>query len=149
MTKASSLLATAVLAGCALAHQASAFINPSLRPQLASQAVTRLSPSTLAKETSSMIGSQNVAPLQAATFQFDLSSILGGLNQGVSKIGNKKLVVITGTSSGLGKECARSLFERGGYYVVCAVRDPEKMRAIAEELNFPRDSYSILELDVS
>jgi protochlorophyllide reductase len=45
---------------------------------------------------------------------------------------SKKLVVITGTTSGLGKETARSLINQGDYYVVCACRDVEKMKQVAE-----------------
>eukprot|EP00600_Ochromonadales_sp_CCMP1393_P009525 CAMPEP_0174972540 /NCGR_PEP_ID=MMETSP0004_2-20121128/10687_1 /TAXON_ID=420556 /ORGANISM="Ochromonas sp., Strain CCMP1393" /LENGTH=362 /DNA_ID=CAMNT_0016222777 /DNA_START=158 /DNA_END=1246 /DNA_ORIENTATION=+ len=62
---------------------------------------------------------------------------------------NKKLCVVTGTSSGLGKETARSLIESGDYHVVCGVRDTEKMKAIAEEYGFDKNSYSILPLDLA
>ena len=41
-----------------------------------------------------------------------------------------------GTSSGLGKETAKSLIESGDFYVVCAVRDVEKMKKIATEEKF-------------
>lgn len=54
-----------------------------------------------------------------------------------------------GTSSGLGKETAKTLLKRGDYYVICAVRDVEKMKAIAAKENFDESSYSILELDLA
>ena len=54
-----------------------------------------------------------------------------------------------GTSSGLGKETAKSLIESGDYYVVCAVRDVEKMKKIATDEKFDESSYSILELDLA
>ena len=50
---------------------------------------------------------------------------------------NKKVCVITGTTSGLGKETARALLNKGDYYVICACRDVAKMEevAIAEGFN--------------
>eukprot|EP00900_Chrysochromulina_parva_P025306 jgi/Chrpa1/7409/Chrysochromulina_OHIO_Genome00018954-RA len=48
------------------------------------------------------------------------------------KFGNKKLVVITGTSSGLGRKTARTLVQTGKYHVVGAVRDLDKQSVIAE-----------------
>lgn len=48
---------------------------------------------------------------------------LGGL-----KIGLRKLVVITGASSGLGLQCAKTLAKTGRYFVVMACRDVEKAK---------------------
>lgn len=50
--------------------------------------------------------------------------VLGGL-----KIGLRKLVVITGASSGLGLNCAVTLAKTGKYFVVMACRDVEKGKA--------------------
>lgn len=47
--------------------------------------------------------------------------VLGGL-----KIGLRKLVVVTGASSGLGLACATTLAKTGRYFVVMACRDVEK-----------------------
>lgn len=47
--------------------------------------------------------------------------VLGGI-----QIGLRKLVVVTGASSGLGRECAKTLAKTGKYFVVMAVRDVEK-----------------------
>ena len=49
-----------------------------------------------------------------------------------AQFGEKKLVVITGTSSGLGRKTAKALLETGDYHVVGAVRDLDKMEAVAE-----------------
>jgi protochlorophyllide reductase len=49
--------------------------------------------------------------------------ILGGL-----KIGLRKLVVITGASSGLGLNTAVTLAKTGRYFVVMACRDVEKAK---------------------
>lgn len=41
------------------------------------------------------------------------------------------------------------MIESGDYYVVCAVRDVDKMKKIATEEKFDESSYSILELDLA
>ena len=51
----------------------------------------------------------------------EIPKILGGL-----RIGLRKLVVITGASSGLGLNTAVTLAKSGRYFVVMAVRDVEK-----------------------
>ena len=48
----------------------------------------------------------------------------------------KKVCVITGTTSGLGKETARALLNKGDYYVICACRDVEKMNQVAAAEGF-------------
>mmetsp|Transcript_16644 Transcript_16644/g.22018 ORF Transcript_16644/g.22018 Transcript_16644/m.22018 type:complete len:436 (+) Transcript_16644:128-1435(+) len=73
----------------------------------------------------------------------ELPPVLGGL-----KAGTKKLVVVTGASSGLGRETTKALLKQG-YFVICAVRDPEKMAAVARENNFNSKNYAILELDLA
>lgn len=55
------------------------------------------------------------------------SQVLGGL-----KIGTRKLVVVTGASSGLGRETVRALSTTGKYFIVMAVRDVEKGKAVAK-----------------
>ena len=62
--------------------------------------------------------------------------------------GNKPVCVITGTSSGLGKETAKALLKKGEYYVVCGCRDVEKMKQIADEEGFDPKDYTILELEL-
>ena len=51
----------------------------------------------------------------------EVPKVLGGV-----KIGLRKLVVITGASSGLGLNTATTLAKTGRYFVVMAVRDVEK-----------------------
>ena len=48
----------------------------------------------------------------------------------------KKVCVITGTTSGLGKETARALLNKGDYYVICACRDVQKMNEVAAAEGF-------------
>jgi len=49
--------------------------------------------------------------------------VLGGL-----KIGLRELVVVTGASSGLGLQAAKTLARSGKYFVVMACRDVEKAK---------------------
>lgn len=66
-----------------------------------------------------------------------------------AKFGGKKLVVITGTSSGLGRKTARALLRTGKYHVVGAVRDMEKMEAIAELDDFDPASFTPMQLELN
>ena len=59
----------------------------------------------------------------------------------------KPTVVITGTSSGVGLYAAKALIDRG-WFVVMACRNISKMENAAEELELPRDSYTIRLLDL-
>lgn len=52
---------------------------------------------------------------------------------------DKKVCVITGTTSGLGKETARALLNKGDYYVICACRDVARMEEVAQAEGFDRD----------
>ena len=69
--------------------------------------------------------------------------VLGGI-----KIGLRKLVVVTGASSGLGRECAKALCNTGNYFVVMAVRDVEKGKAVAKKYNFPDNSYTVMKVRI-
>lgn len=58
------------------------------------------------------------------------------------KFGDKKLVVVTGTSSGLGRKAALALLRSGEYHVIGAVRDLDKMEAVAEVDGFDMDNFT-------
>eukprot|EP01039_Chlorochromonas_danica_P011043 gene11043-12299_t len=82
--------------------------------------------------------------------KMDLNMVFSSL--GSSKLpipSNKKICVITGTTSGLGKECAKDLLKRGDYYVICACRDVEKMKQVAAKEGFDPKSHAVLELDLA
>ena len=49
------------------------------------------------------------------------------------KFGEKRICVITGTSSGLGRKTAKALLKTGKWHVVGACRDVDKMLTVAEE----------------
>jgi len=65
------------------------------------------------------------------------------------KFGDKKLVVLTGTSSGLGRKTAAALLRTGEYHVVGAVRDLYKMEAVAELDGFPSDRFTAMECELN
>lgn len=75
---------------------------------------------------------------------FKIPPVLGGL-----KAGFKKLCVITGASSGLGLETAKALANKGDYFVICAVRDVEKMKAVADEQGMDPKRFAVLKLELS
>ena len=94
------------------------------------------------------IGTSLVQSEVGRTSRLDMMFGFGGSGSKMNVPKGKKLAVITGTTSGLGKETARSLIESGDYFVVCAVRDTEKMAEVASDMGFEESSYSIMELDL-
>lgn len=65
------------------------------------------------------------------------------------KFGNRKLVVVTGTSSGLGRKAALALLRSGEYHVVGAVRDLDKMEAVAEIDGFDLDHFTPMQCELN
>ena len=74
----------------------------------------------------------------------ELPKIAGGV-----KVGTKRIVVITGASSGLGLSATKALVGRGGYFVVAAVRDPAKMDAVAKEAGISKSDYVAMKLELA
>jgi len=66
-----------------------------------------------------------------------------------AKFGDKKLVVVTGTSSGLGRKTARALLRTGRYHVVGAVRDLDKMEAVAEIEGFSPEFFTPMHVELN
>mmetsp|Transcript_14420 Transcript_14420/g.34907 ORF Transcript_14420/g.34907 Transcript_14420/m.34907 type:complete len:605 (+) Transcript_14420:116-1930(+) len=69
--------------------------------------------------------------------------------QAAARFGDKKLVVVTGTSSGLGRKTARALLRTGQYHVVGAVRDLDKMEAVAEIEGFDTDNFTPMHVELN
>lgn len=65
------------------------------------------------------------------------------------RFGDKKLVVITGCSSGLGRETVKNLLATDKYHVIGAVRDIDKMEAVAEIDGFNMDNFHIIECELN
>jgi len=66
-----------------------------------------------------------------------------------AKFGDKQLVVITGCSSGLGRKTAAALLATNRYHVIGAVRDIDKMDAVAEIDNWPLDRFSTMHCELN
>uniref|UniRef100_A0A7S2GZ00 protochlorophyllide reductase n=1 Tax=Helicotheca tamesis TaxID=374047 RepID=A0A7S2GZ00_9STRA len=73
----------------------------------------------------------------------EIPKVLGGL-----QIGLRKLVVITGASSGLGLNCAKALADTNRYFVVMACRDVEKGKKEAKRMGLPDGSYTVMKLEL-
>jgi protochlorophyllide reductase len=65
------------------------------------------------------------------------------------KFGDRKLAVVTGTSSGLGRKAALALLRSGEYHVIGAVRDLDKMEAVAEIDGFDMDHFTPIECELN
>ncbi|MBP0002874.1 MAG: protochlorophyllide reductase [Cyanobacteria bacterium SBC] len=59
----------------------------------------------------------------------------------------KPTVVITGTSSGVGLYASKALADRG-WYVVMGCRNLEKTEKAAQSVGIPKDSYTVLQVDL-
>jgi len=77
-------------------------------------------------------------------FKKETPKVLGGI-----KIGTRKLVVVTGASSGLGLKCAATLAKTGRYFVVMACRNVEKAKQVAKEEEMPDDAYTVMKLELA
>ena len=60
-----------------------------------------------------------------------------------------ELVVITGCSSGLGRQTVKNLLATNKYHVVGAVRDVDKMEAVAEIEEFDMDNFHIMNCELN
>jgi len=65
------------------------------------------------------------------------------------RFGDKKLVVITGASSGLGRKTAQALVRTGEYHVIGAVRDLDKMDVVAEIDEFDMNNFTPLHCELN
>jgi hypothetical protein len=75
---------------------------------------------------------------------FEFPPVLG---LGFKALG-KRLVVITGTTSGLGLSTLKALLRREDSFVVCAVRDVQKMKDIIRDEGMDSSNLAVLKLDL-
>ena len=75
---------------------------------------------------------------------FEFPPVLG---LGFKALG-KRLVVITGTTSGLGLSTLKALLKREDSFVVCAVRDTQKMKDIIKAEGMDSSNLAVLKLDL-
>ncbi len=62
---------------------------------------------------------------------------------------HKSTVVITGASSGVGLHAANALAQTGQWHVIMACRDLQKAEKAAQAVGMPKDSYTIMLLDLA
>jgi len=74
----------------------------------------------------------------------EVPKVLGGL-----VLGTRKMVVVTGASSGLGLAATKALVKSGKYYVICGVRDPKKMDEVAKEAGIKSTDYTAMKLELA
>jgi protochlorophyllide reductase len=91
--------------------------SPTLLKEPAPRVVSSLSAVSSGEEKTSVAKSTKLYDPKSK----ETPKVLGGV-----KIGLRKLVVITGASSGLGLSCAEALAKKGNYFVIMACRDVEK-----------------------
>jgi protochlorophyllide reductase len=75
--------------------------------------------------------------------KFGFPPIWGGV-----KVGKRRIVVVTGASSGLGLWATKALVDKGDYFVICGVRDVEKMNKAAREIGLKKDAFLPLRLEL-
>ena len=61
---------------------------------------------------------------------------------------DQSTVIITGASSGVGLQAARALAEKG-WHIVMACRNLEKTDSVAQTVGMPKNSYTIIHLDLA
>ena len=61
----------------------------------------------------------------------------------------KRTAIITGASSGVGLYAAKALADRDDWHVIMACRDLAKTDRVAQELAMPKDSYTLMHIDVA
>jgi hypothetical protein len=119
-----------VLSLACLASLASGFM-PAMENRMARTAPAVVSSPSFLQDAAAFCSSTELNLLQSvditekyyAPKDKDVPKVLGGV-----KIGLRKLVVVTGASSGLGLNCAATLAKTGRYFVVMACRDTDKAK---------------------
>ena len=111
-----------------LVAQAAAFAPASVRQVTSSKATTSIvsiSPSIRSGDVSrhAVLEQTELPEKLYIPKEKEMPKVLGGLS-----IGLRKLVVVTGASSGLGLAAATTLAKTGRYFVVMACRDVEKAK---------------------
>jgi protochlorophyllide reductase len=130
--------------------QAVVAFAPSNTINTVSSTVTSTSTTTAPLQTSlvaSSLNAMSTAELPEKLYfpkEKEAPKVLGGL-----KIGLRKLSVVTGASSGLGLNAAATLAKTGRHFVVMAVRDVEKGKKVAKQMNFPDGSYTVMKLELA
>lgn len=115
------LMLSALLSSAALAFAPQAAFRTQTSTSIVASTVSRLNPTVSSTGLNAMLQQTELPEKLYFPQEKEVPKVLGGL-----KIGLRKLVVITGASSGLGLNCAVTLAKTGRYFVVMACRDIEK-----------------------
>ena len=112
----------------ALLSTGSAFAPVQLQSKTTSAALSRPAaqisqPAPISTELNAILENVDISEKYYPPKEKETPKVLGGV-----KIGLRKLVVVTGASSGLGLNCATTLAQTGRYFVVMACRDVEKAK---------------------
>uniref|UniRef100_A0A6T8NUL2 protochlorophyllide reductase n=1 Tax=Hemiselmis andersenii TaxID=464988 RepID=A0A6T8NUL2_HEMAN len=65
------------------------------------------------------------------------------------RVGNRRTVIITGSSSGIGLAAATELACKRGWHVIMAVRSYSKAKLAAQKAGIPEDSYTVMSVDLA
>jgi len=65
------------------------------------------------------------------------------------KVGNRRSVIITGSSSGIGLAAATELASKRGWHVIMAVRSVSKASLAAQKAGLRPDSYTVMPVDLA
>lgn len=131
-----------VLALLQLAASAAGWGVPLAGPRAAHRARAASAPAP-APASVSMATVAKLSPAARLYTNAELPQVAGGL-----RVGTRNLVVVTGTSSGLGLSTLKALLRKKTYFVVCAVRDVEKMARVAREEGLDMGALTIMKLEL-
>ncbi|CAN7014714.1 hypothetical protein IGI04_013296 [Brassica rapa subsp. trilocularis] len=92
--------------------------------------------------------SRSVLAVRAQTAATSSPSVTKS-SSGGKKTLRKGNVVVTGASSGLGLATAKALAETGKWHVIMACRDFLKAERAAKSAGMPKDSYTVMHLDLA
>ncbi|KFK27036.1 hypothetical protein AALP_AA8G325700 [Arabis alpina] len=92
--------------------------------------------------------SKNGAIIRAQTIATSAPTVTKSSSEGKKTL-RKGSVVVTGASSGLGLATAKALAETGKWHVIMACRDFLKAEKAAKSAGMPKDSYTVMHLDLA
>jgi len=91
---------------------------------------------------------EDISEQDVQELEEEISSQIGASSK-KKTFGDKKLVVVTGTSSGLGRKAALALLRSGEYHVIGAVRDLDKMEVVAEIDEFDLENFTPMQVELN
>ena len=96
-----------------------------------------------------VLAAPEVASVDAGSKLYDKADVEAPKLAGGLVVGTRRIVVITGASSGLGLSATKALTQRGGFFVVAAVRDTKKMAEVAKEAGISKNDFVAMKLELA